>query len=94
MNLFNLFAVLVLSAVLSACSGGGGGGSSSGPSDEESGGGEPVSGDPGGGDTPPAVTKDFTISLDQIDVVRTSNARSINIDVSAVNGGDGLSYSE
>ena len=65
--------VLFLSSALTGCGGGGGGGSSS-PSG-------------GGGTTPPppsTVTKNFTVSVSEIDVSQTSTGESVVIDASSV----------
>lgn len=64
---------LFLSTALTACGGGGGGGSAS-PSD-------------GGGATPPpptTVTKDFTVTVSEIDVSHTSTGESVVVDASSV----------
>jgi len=64
---------LFLSSVMAAC-GGGGGGSSAPPSG-------------GGGTTPPppaTVTKNFTVSVSEIDVSQTSTGESVVIDASGV----------
>jgi hypothetical protein len=64
---------LFLSAALSACGGGGGGGSA------------PPSG--GGGTTPPpptTVTKNFTVTVSEIDVSQTSTGESVVVDASDV----------
>ena len=67
---------LFLSSVLAACGGGGGGGG---------GGSAPPSG--GGGTTPPpptTVTKNFTVSVSEIDVSQTSTGESVVVDASGV----------
>jgi len=64
---------LFLSSVMAAC-GGGGGGSSAPPSG-------------GGGTTPPppaTVTKNFTVSVSEIDVSQTSTGESVVVDASGV----------
>ena len=64
---------LFLSSVLAACGGGGGGGSA------------PPSG--GGGTTPPpptTVTKNFTVSVLEIDISETSTGDSVVVDASSV----------
>ena len=62
---------LFLSTALAACGGGGGGGSA------------PPSG--GGGTTPPTtVTKNFTVSVSEIDVSQTSTGESVVVDASGV----------
>ena len=66
---------LFLSTALAACGGGGGGGSS------------PPSG--GGGTTPPpppptTVTKNFTVTVSEIDVSQTSTGESVVVDTSSV----------
>jgi len=64
---------LFLSSALAACGGGGGGGSA------------PPSG--GGGTTPPpptTVTKNFIVSVSEIDVSQTSTGESVVVDASAV----------
>ena len=62
---------LFLSSALAAC-GGGGGGSSTPPSG-------------GGGTTPPTtVTKNFTVSVSEIDVSQTSTGESVVVDASGV----------
>ena len=64
---------LFLSSVLAACGGGGGGGS------------VPPSG--GGGTTPPqptTVTKNFTVSVSEIDLSQTSTGESVVVDASGV----------
>ncbi len=65
---------LFLSAALSACGGGGGGGGSAPPS--------------GGGGTPPppptTVTKNFTVTVSEIDVSQTSTGESVVVDASDV----------
>ncbi len=62
-----------LSSALAACGGGGGGGSAA-PS--------------GGGGTPPppptTVTKNFTVSVSEIDVSQTSTGESVVVDASSV----------
>jgi len=66
-------AALFLSSALAACGGGGGGGSA------------PPSG--GGGTTPPpptTVTKNFIVSVSEIDVSQTSTGESVVVDASAV----------
>ena len=62
-----------LSSALAACGGGGGGGSA------------PPSG--GGGTTPPpqtTVTRNFTVSVSEIDVSQTSTGESVVVDASSV----------
>ena len=64
---------LFVSSVLAAC-GGGGGGSSAPPAG-------------GGGTTPPpptTVTKNFTVSVSEIDVSQTSTGKSVVVDASGV----------
>ena len=66
---------LFLSTALTACGGGGGGGSA------------PPSG--GGGATPPpptTVTKNFTVTVSEIDVSQTSTGESVVVDASSVSG--------
>ena len=68
-------SALFLSSVLAACGGGGGGGSA------------PPSG--GGGTTPPpptTVTKNFTVSVSEIDISQTSTGDSVVVDASSVTG--------
>jgi hypothetical protein len=63
---------VVLSSVLAGCGGGGGGGST------------PPS---GGGVTPPppiTVTKNFTVSISEMDVSQTSTGESVVVDTSVV----------
>ena len=63
---------LFLSSALVACGGGGGGGSA------------PPS---GGGTTPPpptTVTKNFTVTVSEIDVSQTSTGESVVVDASSV----------
>ena len=65
---------LFLSSALAACGGGGGGGGSAPPSG-------------GGGATPPpptTVTKNFTVSVSEIDVSQTSTGESVVVDASSV----------
>ena len=67
---------LFLSTALTACGGGGGGGG---------GGSAPPSG--GGGATPPpptTVTKNFTVTVSEIDVSQTSTGESVVVDASSV----------
>jgi hypothetical protein len=63
---------VVLSSVLAGCGGGGGGGST------------PPSG--GGVTTPPptTVTKNFTVSISEMDVSQTSTGESVVVDTSGV----------
>ena len=64
-----------LSTALAACGGGGGGGSA------------PPSG--GGGTTPPpptTVTKNFTVTVSEIDVSQISTGESVVVDASSVSG--------
>ena len=65
---------LFLSSVLAACGGGGGGGGSAAPS--------------GGGETTPSppktITKNFTVSVSEIDVSQTSTGESVMVDTSGV----------
>lgn len=66
---------LFLSSSLAACGGGGGGG----------GGSAPPSG--GGGTTPPpptTVTKNFTVTVSEVDVSQTSTGESVVVDASSV----------
>ena len=74
MNQFKqICGALFVSSVLAAC-GGGGGGSSAPPAS-------------GGGTTPPpptTVTKNFTVSVSEIDVSQTSTGESVVVDASAV----------
>ena len=66
---------LFLSAALTACGGGGGGGPA------------PPSG--GGGTTPlppTTVTKNFTVTVSEIDVSQTSTGESVVVDASSVSG--------
>ena len=66
-------AAFLLSSALAACGGGGGGGSA------------PASG--GGGTTPPpptTVTKNFTVTVSEIDVSQTSTGESVVVDASSV----------
>ena len=66
---------LFLSTALAACGGGGGGGSA------------PPSG--GGGTTPSpptTVTKNFTVTVAEIDVSQTSTGESVVVDASSVSG--------
>ncbi len=67
-------AALFLSSVLAACGGGGGGGGSA-PS-------------PGGVGTTPSppktITKNFTVSVSEIDVSQTSTGESVMVDTSGV----------
>ena len=65
---------LLLSSALAACGGGGGGGGSAPPSG-------------GGGTTPPpptTVTKNFTVSVSEMDVSQTSTGESVVVDTSSV----------
>ena len=65
---------LFLSTALVACGGGGGGGGSAPPSG-------------GGGTTPPpptTVTKNFTVTVSEIDVSQTSTGESVVVDASSV----------
>ena len=67
---------LFLSTALAACGGGGGGGGSAPPSG-------------GGGTTPPpptTVTKNFTVTVSEIDVSQTSTGESVVVDTSSVSG--------
>ena len=72
MNQMNqICGALFLSSALAAC-GGGGGGSSTPPSG-------------GGGTTPQTtVTKNFTVSVSEIDVSQTSTGESVVVDASGV----------
>ena len=73
MNQFKeICGALFVSSVLAAC-GGGGGGSSAPPAG-------------GGGTTPPptTVTKNFTVSVSEIDVSQTSTGKSVVVDASGV----------
>lgn len=73
MNQFKqICGALFVSSVLAAC-GGGGGGSSAPPAG-------------GGGTTPPptTVTKNFTVSVSEIDVSQTSTGESVVVDASGV----------
>ena len=74
MNQFKqICGALFVSSVLAAC-GGGGGGSSAPPAS-------------GGGTTPPpptTVTKNFTVSVSEIDVSQTSTGKSVVVDASGV----------
>lgn len=79
----NFLFVCVALVSLAACSGGGGGGGSSSGGGSGSGGGGSSGG--GGGTTTSEV---FSISLDNVDITRTTNSASLTIDTSAVNNVD------
>ena len=74
---------LFLGSALVACGGGGGGGSI------------PPSG--GGGTTPPTpttVTKNFTVSVSEIDVTQTSTGESVVVDASSVSASGTVEVSQ
>ena len=74
---------LILCLALAACGGGGGGGSA------------PPSG--GGGTTPPpptTVTKNFTVTVSEIDVSQTSTGESVVVDASSVSASGTVEVSQ
>ena len=79
----HICGALFLSSALVACGGGGGGGST------------PPSG--GGGTTPPTpttVTKNFTVSVSEIDVTQTSTGESVVVDASSVSASGTVEVSQ